>query len=64
MSKKYTLYYLNTDRGVAIRAAQNIKQARREAVREVGEDGLKGIRKATEADIAWVKGMGGYVPTV
>lgn len=61
---KQQLFYLDTDRGCAIRAAQNIKQARRGALREVGEYGFKNIRKATKEDIEWVRGMGGYVPSV
>lgn len=57
------LFYASTGTGACIREAQDISSARATILREVGEyDGIKELRKATQADIAWVKGMGGYVP--
>jgi hypothetical protein len=60
--RKDTLYYINTDNGCGIRAAQNIIAAKRQALREAGTYGFKTIRRATQDDIAWVSGMGGHVP--
>lgn len=57
------LFYASTGIGACIREARDIRAARAAILREVGEyNGIKEIRKATEADIAWVKGMGGHVP--
>ena len=57
------LYYVNTNFGCGIRCAKDIKQARRDLLQSVGEYGGPGTcRPATEDDIAWVKGMGGYIP--
>ena len=55
--RKDTLYYVETDRGCGLRAAQNIQQARAEEIRTAGTDGFKGVRLATQADVAWVGAM-------
>ena len=60
--RKDTLYYIDTDNGCGIRAAQNIIQARCQALHETRTYGFRTIRKATHKDIDWVRGMGGYVP--
>lgn len=60
--RKDTLYYVETDRGCGLRAAQNIQQAQEEEIRATGTYGFKGIRLATQADVDWVGGMGGHVP--
>jgi len=57
------LFYASTGIGACIREARDIRSARAAVLREVGEyNGVKEVRKATPADIAWVKGMGGHVP--
>ena len=57
------LFYASTGMGACIREARDIRAARAAILREVGEyNGAREVRKATEADIAWVKGMGGHVP--
>lgn len=56
------IYYADTDRGCALRTAETLTAARRQINREVGSDNVGAVRPATENDIAWVRGMGGYVP--
>jgi len=57
------VYYVETGHGCQLREATNIRQAKREALREAGTDaGVQLARKATAADVAWVRGMGGYEP--
>ena len=41
---------------------QNIKQARHDLLKEEGTNHAQSVKLATKADIAWVEGMGGYVP--
>lgn len=55
-------YYVSTDRGCGIKAARDEDHAYRQAARQVGDNNIQDVREATEADIAWVRGMGGYVP--
>lgn len=59
-----TLYYAETERGCCIRRALSEEQALTQILREVGTTyaGVRLLREATEADLAWVKGMGGRVP--
>lgn len=48
-----------------IREARDIESGKRAILREVGTyEGVSTVRKATEEDIAWVKGMGGSVQAV
>jgi hypothetical protein len=57
------LFYAITGIGACIREARDIRSAHAAVLREVGEyNGVKEVRKATKADISWVKGMGGQVP--
>lgn len=57
------LFYARTGIGCCIREARNLRSAHAAILREVGEfNGVKEVRKATDADIAWVRGMGGHVP--
>lgn len=47
-----------------LREFRDMRSANRNLIKEVGTYiGITKIRKATEKDIAWVKGMGGYVPS-
>jgi hypothetical protein len=50
------LYYIDTDFGCGLRN-QPISQIRREEGQH-----LRTVRRATEEDIDWVTGMGGYNP--
>lgn len=61
MSRKNTLYYVNTDQGCGIFAAQSITQAKRKAKDDAGK-GVKSVRRATSEDVDWVQAMGGFVP--
>lgn len=58
---KETLYYVSTDRGCGIRAARDEDAVWRQLAREVGTDNVRDVREATEKDMDWVRGMGGYV---
>lgn len=61
MAKK--LYYASTGRGACIRVAKDEDDAYEKILREVGTSaGVQYVREATENDISWVRGMGGYVP--
>jgi len=60
-----SLYYAETGMGCCIREATSFKNAANIILREVGTyNGIRKIRKASKADIGWVKGMGGYVPEI
>jgi hypothetical protein len=37
-------------------------ECKRDALRRIGIDNVATFRPATQADVDWVKGMGGYVP--
>lgn len=57
------LYYFESDFGCGIRDFKSISQAREKILAEVGtHSGVKVCRPATNKDISWVKGMGGFVP--
>lgn len=56
------IYYADTDRGCALRAANSLAQARAQFNREVGSDNVQVVRVATQEDIDWVEAMGGEVP--
>lgn len=56
------LYVIETWGGMCIYDARSIRSARKAALEREGYDNLKSVRRATEADVAWVAGMGGYVP--
>lgn len=57
-----TLYYIETDFGCGIREAKNIQQARKDMREEAGSF-LQVVRKATKDEVAWVRGMGGHIPS-
>lgn len=58
------LYYVETGCGCGLREASSIEQAKRAALREVGTmNGVEAVRLATGDDIAWVRAMGGFVPS-
>lgn len=58
------LFYIETNRGCGLRRAHRLSSARKMAEREVGISNVREVREATERDIAWVRGMGGYVPQI
>jgi len=59
------LFYVETGAGCGIRVGKTIKEVRQEELKEAGTyNGVSEVRKATEADIAWVKTMGGYIPEI
>lgn len=55
-------YVVETDYGMGIREAKNIRQMKAMVLREEGSFHVKSIRRATDKDIFWVAGMGGYLP--
>ena len=57
------LIYFESGRGCGIREVRDLESGKRAILREAGTyDGVSVVRKATEKDITWVKGMGGSVP--
>ena len=56
MSKR-TLKYVKTSFGCAIRVGSD-----RDILNDIGRSNVDSIRLATEADVAWVRGMGGRIP--
>lgn len=57
------VYYAETGAGCFIREARTLEMARAIILTEVGLfNGIRVLRKATEADIDWVFGKGGQVP--
>ena len=56
------LYYVSTRQGCTIRKASSLAAAIRSVARDVGSNNVQDGRIATDKDIAWVRGMGGYVP--
>lgn len=57
------LYYVETGYGCGICKAEDEDEAYDKTLRKVGTDvGVKDVREATDHDISWVEGMGGYVP--
>ncbi len=61
-SRPMTLYYVEQALGCGLRAAYNLQQATAEARAEIGTANFQRCTKATPEQIAWVRGMGGYVP--
>jgi hypothetical protein len=59
--EKMPLYYVEKESGCGIRQAKTKAQVLRELKKEIGNN-VKLLRLATKIDIAWVKGMGGYIP--
>jgi hypothetical protein len=58
------IYYAETTRGCALRAAKSLAQARAEFKREVGSKDVHVVRVAMQTDIEWVEAMGGIVPSL
>ena len=57
------IVYFKANLGCGLREYKTLKGAERALLKEVGTYfGLNVVRKATPQDIAWVKGMGGWVP--
>lgn len=56
------LYYVSTDRGCCLRAAKTAAAAKRSVANDCGINNVREVRLATQRDVAWVRGMGGYVP--
>lgn len=57
------VYYAETGIGCCIREAKTIEAARSIILTEVGlYNGIRVLRKATEADIDWVFRKGGQIP--
>lgn len=55
--------YFESDMGCGIRTYPNLKAAEVGIKREVGTaNNPHKIRPATDYDLEWVKGMGGYIP--
>jgi hypothetical protein len=63
-SQARKLYVVHTNRGMTIRAATDEDDAFEQVARKVGSDNITDVSEATERDIAWVRGMGGYVPAL
>ena len=58
------IYYARTDRGCGLRAAESLNDARAQFYNECGFNNVIEVHEATEEDIQWIKGMGGYVPVL
>ncbi len=60
-----TLFFVSTGKGCTIREGYDMDFVEAAVLREVGTDaGISDIREATEADIEYVRGMGGNIPKV
>lgn len=59
-----TVFYVETSSNwCALIESNNLNDAKKEVLSDIGYfHGVKLARKATVDDIAWVRGMGGYVP--
>jgi len=65
--RKETIYYVESGGNCGLIAAKRIETAKNEFIRDMGLCHLGSyveVRKATKEDIAWVGGMGGYMPKV
>lgn len=57
------LYYVSLYGGhCGLIAAKSITQAQAKALHNEGHSNVRGVRKATEKDIEWIRAMGGRVP--
>jgi hypothetical protein len=57
------LFYAETGLGACIRAGEDVDDVYDSLLAEVGtRNGVDDVRPATEADIDYVRCMGGYVP--
>lgn len=64
--KNPKLWYISTSSGCGIRnyETRSINKARKCAIHENGTNNFISIKEATEDDISWVEGMGGYIPKI
>lgn len=63
--EQHKLFYVSLNRGGrGIKAARTLDSARMQVEREQGEWSVREIRPATAQDVAWVRGMGGHIPSV
>lgn len=60
--KRETLWYVKTSHGVGIRAGFDEDAVERALADEVGRSNIQEVREASQADIEWVRRMGGRVP--
>lgn len=60
----HQLYTVRTTRGMTIRAATDADDAFDQVARQIGKNNIEDVEETTERDIAWVRGMGGYVPKI
>ena len=60
------LYYIELEHGCAIKAAESLDDAWRMATAESDEDEnrVESVGLASIHDIAWVRSMGGYIPSI
>lgn len=58
------IYLTDIGSHVTLDLASSLRAARSAALKEHGTRNVTAVRLATEADIEWVRGMGGRVPKV
>lgn len=63
-TRNLTLYYVQSSYGCGLYAALNLQQAIANARAELGTMHYESCTKATEEQIAWVRAMGGRVPSM
>ena len=56
----YKVTLRNDTEGLA--EAASLRAARSAALRENGRANLRDVRPASEADVSWIRAMGGHVP--
>jgi hypothetical protein len=56
------IYVVELQNAIGLFTGSNLAAARREAIEEEGRKNVKSVRPATQADLDWVAGMGGFVP--
>lgn len=64
MTRKASIYYYEFYRGYCgLRAGHSLSAVKKELLSQFGSDYEASlVRLATKEDIAWVTGMGGYLP--
>jgi hypothetical protein len=55
-------FYIETDFGCRLVEGTTLEKAKEEALQEEGSEHFQSIRRATEDDVDWVRGMRGWVP--
>jgi hypothetical protein len=57
------LVYIEAGCGACLRLGKSVETVARQVLREVGTtNGVQVAKKATQREISWVTGMGGYNP--